>query len=113
MRRLVNPSPAEGSIAVRRASAKLNGDSVGVINDMPKCAGHPECLDRRPCSEDSKIRGYGFCHGLKTGGSKRSGNQIKHLPSQTFPCSSVSAAYMVVLAWLLQGFEETNCLELA
>ena len=66
MRRFVNPDPAEGSIAVIRESAKLNRDSVGVIYDMPKCAGHLESLDRSPCSEDSEIRGYGLCHWPKT-----------------------------------------------
>ena len=68
MRRFVNPSPPTGSIAVRRASAKINRDSVDVIYDMPNGAGHLECLNRRPCSEDSKIRGHELSRGPKTGG---------------------------------------------
>ena len=113
VRRFVNPGPAEGSITVRRAFAKLNRDTVGVIYDMPKCAGHPEGPDQCPCSEDSKIRGFGLSNGPKTGGLKGYGNQIKRVSSPPYPCSSVSATRKFVQAWLLRGFKQTNCLRLA
>lgn len=37
---------------------------------MIKCTGHPESLDRRPHTEDSKIPGYRLFHEPKTGGGK-------------------------------------------